>query len=307
MRKIIGIGETILDILFSDNKPFAAVPGGSSFNAMVSLGRLNVPAIFVGETGDDKVGHLIRSFMQENKLSVDYLDLNSDLKSAVSLAFLNEKSDAEYVFFKDYPSTRFENAFPKIEADDIVLFGSYYALNPVLRPRMLDFLDMAKKSGAIIYYDINFRKTHEDEVVRLSTTFIENFEYADIIRGSNEDFQYLYRMTDPEKIYREKICYYTPYFIHTAAECGARVWGNNFYKHYEAKSIVPLSTVGAGDNFNAGFLFGLLNARIRKSDLPTLKEKEWDAIVKCGLDFAAEVCQTHDNYISNEFAASYSI
>lgn len=38
-RKITGIGETILDIVFKDNKPVAAVPGGSTFNAIISLGR----------------------------------------------------------------------------------------------------------------------------------------------------------------------------------------------------------------------------------------------------------------------------
>lgn len=306
MRKIIGIGETILDILFSNNKPFVAVPGGSAFNAMVSLGRLNVPACFVSETGDDKVGNLIRSFMEENNLKADYLDLNPDLRSAVSLAFLNDKNDAEYVFFKDYHQTRFENIYPKVEADDIVLFGSYYALNPALRSRMLDFLDMARNNGALIYYDVNFRQSHEDEAVRLSTTFIENYEYADIIRGSEDDFKYLYRLTDPEKIYREKINYYSPYFIYTAADKGVKVWGNNFYGQYEAKPVNAVSTVGAGDSFNAGFLFGLLSARIRRSDLPTLKAKDWDAVVKCGLDFAAEVCQSYDNYISKEFAARYS-
>lgn len=38
-RAIVGIGETVLDIVFRNNQPQAAVPGGSVFNAMVSLGR----------------------------------------------------------------------------------------------------------------------------------------------------------------------------------------------------------------------------------------------------------------------------
>ena len=42
MRKVIGIGETILDILFKDSQPTAAVPGGSVFNGIISLGRLGV-------------------------------------------------------------------------------------------------------------------------------------------------------------------------------------------------------------------------------------------------------------------------
>ena len=50
MRKVIGIGETLLDIIFKDNKPMEAVPGGSTFNAIVSLGRVGANATFVTET-----------------------------------------------------------------------------------------------------------------------------------------------------------------------------------------------------------------------------------------------------------------
>ena len=62
MRKVIGIGETLLDIIFKDNKPMEAVPGGSTFNAIVSLGRVGANATFVTETGDDHVGGLIHPF-----------------------------------------------------------------------------------------------------------------------------------------------------------------------------------------------------------------------------------------------------
>ena len=44
MRKVIGIGETVLDIIFKNNQPQRAVPGGSAFNAIISLGRAGVPA-----------------------------------------------------------------------------------------------------------------------------------------------------------------------------------------------------------------------------------------------------------------------
>jgi hypothetical protein len=39
MKREIGIGETVLDILFKDDQPQKAVPGGSTFNSIVSLGR----------------------------------------------------------------------------------------------------------------------------------------------------------------------------------------------------------------------------------------------------------------------------
>ena len=74
MRKVIGIGETILDIIFKNNQPYIAVPGGSTFNGLISLGRLGIPVSFISEVGNDRVGEIIRSFMKENNLSTQYVN-----------------------------------------------------------------------------------------------------------------------------------------------------------------------------------------------------------------------------------------
>ena len=72
MRKVIGIGETILDIIFRDNRPTAAVPGGSVFNGIVSLSRTGVPVCFISETGNDRVGDIILRFMRDNHIPTDH-------------------------------------------------------------------------------------------------------------------------------------------------------------------------------------------------------------------------------------------
>ena len=136
MRKVIGIGETILDIIFRGGQPTAAVPGGSVFNGIVSLGRIGVPICFISETGNDHVGNIILNFMRENNIPTDHVNVFPDGKSPVSLAFLNNRSDAEYIFYKDYPKKRLDVEYPQIQEDDIVIIGSYYALNPVLRDKL---------------------------------------------------------------------------------------------------------------------------------------------------------------------------
>ena len=119
MRKVIGIGETILDIIFRGDQPSAAVPGGSVFNGIVSLGRMGINVGFISETGNDRVGNIILQFMRENNIPTDHVNVFPDGKSPVSLAFLNEQSDAEYIFYKDYPKQRLDVPFPKLEEDDI--------------------------------------------------------------------------------------------------------------------------------------------------------------------------------------------
>ena len=56
MRKVIGIGETVLDIIFKEGQPVSAVPGGSAFNAIISLGRCGVNSTFISEAGNDRIG-----------------------------------------------------------------------------------------------------------------------------------------------------------------------------------------------------------------------------------------------------------
>ena len=96
MRKVIGIGETILDIIFKNNQPHTAVPGGSVFNGLVSLGRLGVPVSFISEVGNDRVGDIIRQFMEENHISTEFVDRFPDGKSPISLAFLDNENKANY-------------------------------------------------------------------------------------------------------------------------------------------------------------------------------------------------------------------
>ena len=303
MRKVIGIGETILDILFKNNQPTAAVPGGSVFNGLVSLGRAGVNVTFISEVGGDHVGDIILNFMEENGISTDSVIVYPDRKSPVSLAFLNERNDAEYSFYKDYPSLRLDVDMPEITSDDIVMFGSFYAVTPQLRDKVKELLEKARQAGAIIYYDVNFRSTHAHEAIKLMPTILENFEYADIVRGSGEDFGNMFGMTDADSVYQHKVSFYCPRFICTNGGDGLCLRTKTLKKDYPVKSIQTVSTIGAGDNFNAGLVFGLLKNRIRKADFDELTEADWDKIVASGMSFSAEVCASLDNYISKEFAA----
>ena len=305
MRKVFGIGETILDIIFRNDQPQKAVPGGSVFNGLISLGRLNVPVSFISELGNDRVGDMIRDFMEDNHITTEFVDRFPDGKSPISLAFLDDDKNANYIFYKDYPAQRLEVPLPKIEKDDIFVFGSYYSLNPVLRTRMVEFLQYAQERKAIIYYDPNFRKAHAHEAIRLMPTVLENLEFADSVRGSEEDFQNLYGKSAAQEVYKEHIQFYCDRFLTTHGANGVNLHTRNFTRHFDSPQIQPLSTIGAGDNFNAGIIYGLLKYDVRHADLPSLDQDTWGKIIRCGMDLASEVCQSYDNYISKEFAAKY--
>ena len=77
-------------------------------------------------------------------------------------------------------------------------------------------------------------------------------------------------------------------------------------KEYPIEPLEAVSTIGAGDNFNAGLIYGLLKYDVRYRDLNNLNEEVWDKVVQCGKDFAAEVCRSFSNSVSVEFARQYA-
>jgi len=305
MRKIIGIGETILDIIFKNEQPTAAVPGGSVFNGIISLGRLGQNVTMITETGNDKVGGIIKRFMLDNGVDDSCVCMYQDGRTAVSLAYLNERNDAEYTFYKDYPKCRLDVEWPEINKDDIIMMGSYFVLNPVLRDKVKEFLDYARSREALIYYDINFRSSHAAEADRLYDTILENFDYADIVRGSTEDFQNMFGITDAHKAYGQEVSSHCSQMLCTDADGDIKLITPSIDKAYKVKKIQTVSTIGAGDNFNAGVVFGLMRYGVTRDRLASLNEETWDKIVQTGQDLAAQVCQSFNNSISKEFAENY--
>ena len=306
MRKIFGIGETIYDILFREGQPVAAVPGGSVFNGLISLGRTGLNCTFITEIGADQVGQNILAFMQQNGINTDYVSCYQGKKTAISLAFLDEKGDAHYSFYKDYPNNRLDFEMPLIQKDDIVAFGAYFALNPVLKDKVRPFLNYAKEQGAILYYDLNFRDNHAHEVDALRDTFKENFAIADIVRGSHEDFINVYGHDDCHRIYDE-ISKYCPRFICTRGSNGVLVIDHGQEYRVCSHPIEPVSTIGAGDNFNAGILYGLYIGNISHENLDSLTRQDWDRLVEYGIEFGTEVCMSTSNYVSTDFAKRFKI
>lgn len=311
-RKIYGLGETVYDILFRNGIPLKAVPGGSAFNALITLGRCGLEPALSTFVGDDPIGRLTLDFMKRNGVDIGYVEIRENSQSHLSLAFLNEINDAEYVFFKDHSSLSVELPLPAFKPGDYVLFGSFFAINPAIRAQVLRYLSATANAGATIYYDINFRPSHIQDLPAVKENVLENIRLSSVVRGSMEDFHYLFGMDvgDSDRYALAEEIYYR----HLKGEClyllvtdGARaVHVLSPVRHLvlEVAPIDTVSTVGAGDNFNAGIMYFMFKKGITHADLSGLPEDVWAQMVNTAQQFSACVCQSLDNYVSNEFIAT---
>jgi len=303
MRKIYGIGETVLDIIFKQGQPQAAKAGGSVLNSAVSMGRMGLPVSFISEYGMDDVGELIDNFLNDNGVNTSSVHRFEDGSTTLALAFLNEKNDAHYTFYKNFPGKRLNIEFPRLNGEDILQYGSFYAIWPEIRTKIKKFVQSSYDAGAIVLYDPNFRKSHLSELESLKPLIIENMRMSSLIRGSDEDFLNIFRVSSPDEAW-EVVRNYCKCLVYTANTEGVFVRTSSFAGKFPVKVITPVSTIGAGDNFNAGMLTSIYRNNITRDQLATIGEKEWKIIIGTAVEFATHVCLSYENYISEEFAKS---
>jgi len=298
MATVYCIGETVYDIIFEHGRPLAARAGGSMLNSAVSLGRSGLIVEMITELGDDRVGEMVMDFLEANGVSVSKVRPVKGFKTPVSLAFLDEQGNAEYSFYKMYPAERLNISWSSPSAGDTVLFGSFYSLDPAVHDKIAGFVRRAKEAGALTVYDPNIRKNHLGEIHKLIAQVEENISLASIVRGSDEDFTNLFGLHDEEEVYRRILDLGGQNLIITQGIKGASLFAGPVRLNIPARKVNVVSTIGAGDSFNAGIIFGLVIKGFAGSDLSGISLEDWKQILGYGISFAAEVCSSFDNYIS---------
>lgn len=343
--RIIGLGETVYDIIFRHDQPERAVPGGSAFNAIISLGRVlkhqeakdssadhaavDATVTMITETGDDHIGHLTLDFMARNGVDTSFVTVNPGTKSHISLAFLDDDNNAQYTFYKDHAHAKIDNSTlfalsphsnlsnpsnpsnfsAPFTPQDALLFGSFFAINPVIRDYTRQVITAAHDAGAVLYYDINFRRSHIEDIPFVLDNLEENMRLSTIVRGSAEDFGYLYGTENPLEVYEQHIRQHCPIFICTDGPRATWLFapnaanpGTTLQMRIPTKALPNvISTIGAGDNFNAGFVYALMRDGLHASDLDSLTAPLWMHLIESGQQFAAHVCQRIENYVDETF------
>ena len=297
-RNIYGIGEVVYDIIFKNNIPIDARPGGAILNALVSLSRLGVNPFLIADCVNDAVGKNILDFLETNNVNTNYLNWYDTGRSRLALAFLNSQNDAEYLFYKMQSEDNAKLNYPNITENDVILFGSYYGIKPEIRNSLFDFLNSATDCKSTIVYDPNYRKSHLHMLNQVRPFIFENFKISDIVKGSIEDFNFIFNTDNPDEIFRLFQQNGGKNLIITSAGKDVFFFNKNFSFHLPVPNIIPVSTIGAGDSFSAAIVYCLLKQNLFKNDIATLSQADWQRIVNFAIECAIDVCQSYENYIS---------
>ncbi|HCC29608.1 MAG TPA: fructokinase [Marinilabiliales bacterium] len=303
---IYTLGETVLDIIIKSMDKVQMRPGGSMLNTAVSLGRLGLSVEHISVLSTDQAAALLIGFLKENGVGSQFMYQDASLKTNLALAFLDEKNHAHYSFYKNKSPKTPEIPLPDPIKNDFILFGSFFSLNAEIHPQVMNWLQQAKQNNALILYDPNFRKPHLPQLTSLMSLIEQNLEMADIIKASDEDLENILGVQGVDKAWEKMQAYHPKGLIYTMGKDGAWLVTPEHRVFVGAKNIKPVSTIGAGDTFSAGILFYMQLMLERQTKVEQFSDSHWKTCLQLANEFAAQTCQSYDNYLSVDYAKNIS-
>lgn len=265
MRKVIFIGECSLDIMFpaSTDKSgliaTTAMPGGRLLNASALLGQKGLDVTFVSEMARDRVGDAIAGFLTANGVHTESIDRYTDGSTSVNIFFPDDgpQRPASAVVYRNSPENDFDTIWPRIDPDDIVVFGTYFSIDPRVRQQLQNLLKYATERRSMTIYLPGFLPSQAPRITKVMPYIIENLEAADIVLTRTADIQTIFGTTNAEECFEKHIRFYADTYINADA---ARHNVTCFHRNEKAVAETPEANQSL--MWNAGTLSGLISALI---------------------------------------------
>lgn len=285
------IGNNNYDVFFESGVLTGGSPGGSLLNVSVSLGRMNVGVAFLSRLGDDRLAGLIRSFLKENHVITDYLVVREGKKTSLALAMLDQHKRPEYSFYGSAePPVKFNNI--GFKPGDILVLGSSYAIQDSTYDTVDELLAKATAASALSIYDPNIRKKCVSGHNNASERAQHRIKQADLVKMSDEDMEAIGVSLDelagefPGK----------PFIVTRGSNDVVFRMGNK-QQLVSVPPLDPVNTTGAGDAFNAGLVSEIFRNNANASPLRDLPLDFWRQAIAQGINTAAKVCLSKENFI----------
>jgi fructokinase len=259
---LLSCGDALIDFLpvqSADGRD-ALVPvvGGSCLNIAVGMARLGLPAGFVGGVSIDLFGRMIADHAMASGVDLRYATRSAHQST---LAFVRSvDGEPQYAFYDAETTSRHwryrSGSIPFSEIDAIHV-GSTTLVEEMGAEQAFAMVKEARRSTTISF-DPNCRPNLVRDKASYVTRLAAFAAAADIVRMSDLDFEYLYGDADYARGAQSLIAAGASLVVVTRGVRGVQAWhGEAGALEVEAPKVDVADTIGAGDSFQAAFLFAL--------------------------------------------------
>lgn len=263
---VVAVGEINADLILSGGVTPAfgqaeklldearLVIGSSTAIFACAAARLGLRTAIIGKVGDDIFGRFMVDALTHHGVDTAGVVVDPDVPTGLSVILSRGVDRAILTAPGAIPALRYsEISLPMVRSARHLHLGSYFLLDG-LRPDVPRLFAEARKSGATVSIDTNFDPAEAwngglHEVLRHVDVFLPNATEARAIAGKETEEEAIGVLAESIPLVAVKL----------GERGGVARQGSAPAISLPAASLDIVDTVGAGDSFDAGFLFGFLN------------------------------------------------
>lgn len=306
MRKVIAIGQSVLDTVFKGNQPERSFVGGRIANAACILGSLGVHVSMVSECCADRVGDIIIDYLTAHHVGVNSIDRYTDGATPLSAIFPGADKDT-LVNYGVYPKDRFDVVWPRIDEDDILLFGSLYAITEPQRAPLFELVTHAVERKAIIIYLPGFQHGINFHIAHVMPAILENLEVSDLVIAHERDLRDVFPGETAQQAYSNHVEFYCDNYLHIHPDLSVTRFdkGGKALSHPAIGNVSPYM-LGWQAGFTAGVIYGLFKNEVTHANVHQLPRTAWSDIVT-GAQAMATCCANLEGDLDPQLAARFAV
>ncbi len=279
---VVALGEILIDFTYYGKSPsgmtlFEQNPGGAVANVLSAVSTLGGTSAFIGKVGDDMHGKFLTETLVSRNIDVSGVQVSEEYFTTLAFVSLNDNGERSFSFARkpgaDTQLSSEEIPLDIIKNTTVFHIGSLSLTDEPARTATFDAINEAKKAGAVISYDPNYRAMlwkNEEEAKKGMRSVLK---YADFIKISDEETELVTGVKNPEEAARKLVSEGISVACVTLGAEGALICTKDGLVKINPEKATVVDTTGAGDSFTGGFLYKL-TANGKTPATITLKEAE---------------------------------
>ena len=265
MTKIYTIGEMLIDFIpnkincgLKDVDSFTKMAGGAPANVAVAASKLGSDSYYVGMVGKDAFGDFLIDTVKSYGVKSDYIYQTDKANTSLAFVSLMDNGQREFSFYRN-PGADMLLEEEHVEAidlekGDLISFCSVDLIEAPVKYATKRFLEKANEVGATVLFDPNFRFNLWDDLDELKEIVLEFVKYAQIIKISDDELEFITGHSDEEKAIEFIKNITDANIIITRGPKGSYAEFDDFKVERSIPKVEAIDTTGAGDAFVGGIL-----------------------------------------------------
>ncbi|WP_174729091.1 sugar kinase [Mesobacillus harenae] len=267
--KVMTIGDAMITFNPAAKGPLRFVGsfdrkvGGAELNFAIGCARLGLNSKWVSRLGKDEFGRVIYNFTRGEGVDVSAVEFVEGYPTSLNFKEINEDGSGKTFYY------RFKSPISTLSPEDITadlfeevslihLTGVFLAIDKNNLAIAQRIIEVAKQKGIPISFDPNIRlKLWTIEEARKAYESI--FPHIDILLTGLDEIKLIAGKDSEEDLKEFASEYSIKDLVIKDGANGSKLLRNGEWVHGSSFKVTPVDTVGAGDGFDSGYVYGWLH------------------------------------------------